>query len=230
MFIDFGDYPDYSGFHKTDWETRSHGLHVWYACQQKKARTESERKSIESEFGARYSLLYELPYYNAIISCVIDPMHCLFLGIAKKFFKVWMANDYLSSEKLQIIQEKVNSFKCPPDIGRIPHQIASRFSGLKADQWKSWTLHFSLYAMKGLIPSPDYSCWCKFVEACSLICRRSVEKLDIHVIDQTIEDFCTDFEGLYGKNNLTPNMHLAQGRSSWSGQSGHSLTTFGGGR
>ena len=165
----FGDYPDYSGFHKTDWETRSHGLHVWYACQQKKAKTESERKSIESEFGARYSLLYELPYYNAITSCVIDPMHCLFLGIAKKFFKVWMANDYLSSEKLQIIQEKVNSFKCPPDIGRIPHKIASRFSGLKADQWKSWTLHFSLYAMKGLIPSPDYNCWCKFVEACSLI-------------------------------------------------------------
>ncbi len=86
-----------------------------------------------------------------LASCIIDPMHCLFLGIAKKFFKVWMANDYLSSEKLQNIQGKVNSFKCPPDVGRTPHKIASKFSGLKADQWKNWTLHFSLFAMKGMI-------------------------------------------------------------------------------
>ncbi len=123
----------------------------WHACQQKKAKTESEKKSIESEFGACYSILHDLPYYDAIAS-IIDPMHCLFLGIAKKFFKVWMANDYLSSEKLQNIQDKVNSFKCPPDVGRIPHKIASKFSGLKADQWKNWTLHFSLFTMKGMIP------------------------------------------------------------------------------
>ena len=46
----------------------------WYAKEQKKANTESQRKEIESEFGARYSLLYELKYYNAISSIVIDPM------------------------------------------------------------------------------------------------------------------------------------------------------------
>ena len=74
----FGDYNDYSGFEKSNWEPRSHALHVWYARRQKTAKTDVERKAIESEFGARYSLLYELPYYNAISSCVIDPMHCLF--------------------------------------------------------------------------------------------------------------------------------------------------------
>ena len=60
---------------------------IWSPTK-KTAKTESERKAVESEFGARYSLLYELPYYNVITSCVIDPMHCLFLGIAKKFLKV----------------------------------------------------------------------------------------------------------------------------------------------
>ena len=38
-----------------------------------------------------------------------------------------------SQENLQTIQERVNSFKCPPDIGCIPHKIVSRFFGLKAD-------------------------------------------------------------------------------------------------
>ena len=46
---------------------------VCYACRQKLSITESENKSIESEFGARYSVLYELPYYNSITSCTIDP-------------------------------------------------------------------------------------------------------------------------------------------------------------
>ena len=205
----FGDYPDYSGFKKSDWEVRSHALHVWYARRQKMARTKSEKKSIESEFGVRYSVLYELPYYNSITSCVIDPMHCLFLGIAKKFFKVWMANNYLNQENLQTIQDKVNSFKCPPDIGRIPHKIVSRFSGLKADQWKSWTLHFSLFSLRDILPQRDYNCWHKFVQACTLICRRSVPKSDLSKIDKVIEGCCSDFECLYGKNNLTPNMHLA---------------------
>ena len=65
-------------------------MHYMYdkLANKKTAKTESERKAVESEFGARYSLLYELPYYNVITSCVIDPMHCLFLGIAKKFLKV----------------------------------------------------------------------------------------------------------------------------------------------
>ena len=31
----FGDYTDYSGFEKSNWEPRSHALHVWYARRQK---------------------------------------------------------------------------------------------------------------------------------------------------------------------------------------------------
>ena len=36
----FGDYPDYSGFDKSNWEARTHGIHVWYGHQQKNASTE----------------------------------------------------------------------------------------------------------------------------------------------------------------------------------------------
>ena len=78
--------------------------------------------------------LYELPYYNAISSCIVDPMHTLFLGIAKRFFNVWCANHFLSEKNFSLIQSKVDAFNCPPDIGRIPYKIGSRFSGLKADQ------------------------------------------------------------------------------------------------
>lgn len=192
----FGDYPDYSGFSKSDWEPRSYALHIWYAYKHRASKTEGERKSIEAAHGARYSSLLELPYYHPISSCIIDPMHCLFLGIAKHFLKVWMSNQILSSDQLQSIQKRVDKFNCPPDIGSIPYKLASSFSGLKSDQWKSWTMYFSLFALKGILPHRDYDCWLIFVKVCIKICRRKIAVSELEEIDQGIQDFCEKFEQL----------------------------------
>ncbi len=110
----FGDYPDYSGFKKSEWEPRSHALHVWFGRKHKTAKTEVQRKAIEHEYGARYYLLYELPYYNAISFCIVDPMHCLFLGISKTFLKVWISHHLISDQQFSLIQSRVNLMKCPP--------------------------------------------------------------------------------------------------------------------
>ena len=186
----FGQYPDYSGFTKENWEVRSHAVHVWYASKQKDAKTMEERREVESMYGARYSLLYELPYYNAISTCIIDPMHCLFLGIAKRVFKVWQNEKILTDDNLKEVQSKVDAFCCPQDIGRIPYKLASNASGLKADQWKNWTMYFSLYALKGVIPHRDYACWLMFVKLCRIICVREINKSDLKTIDELTETFC----------------------------------------
>lgn len=205
----FGDYPDYSGFDKASWEPRTHALHVWYGLCHKKAKTIEEKRTIESISGARYSSMYELPYYNPVSFCVIDPMHCLFLGIAKTFFKAWVSQNILTEDCFTLIQERVDSFNCPPDIGRIPYKIASKFSGLKADQWKNWTLYFSLYALKDFLPPRDYNCWLIFVKVCSSLCRREISVIELDTIDHNVQIFCESFQHLYGKNSLTPNMHFA---------------------
>ena len=57
---------------------------------------------------------------------------------------------YYRNDCLSDVQAKVDSFKCPAGIGRIPYKIASKVSGLKADQWKNWTMYFSLYALKSV--------------------------------------------------------------------------------
>lgn len=205
----FGDYPDYSGFVKSHWEPRMHAIHVWYGLRHKRVKTEDERKKIESISGARYSSLYELEYYNPISSCVIDPMHCLFLGIAKTFFKTWVSKNILTEDQFPQIQERVDSINCPSDIGHIPYKIASKFSGLKADQWKNWTLYFSLFALKDILPLRDYDCWLLFVKVCSSICRREILVSELENIDTMIQSFCEKFECLYGKTCLPPNMHFA---------------------
>ena len=81
--------------------------------------------AIERETGVRYTVLLELPYFDPARMCIIDPMHNLFLGTAKKMIELWKEYDFLPSSVLQNIQEKVNSFVSPHDLGRLPAKIES---------------------------------------------------------------------------------------------------------
>ncbi|POW00769.1 hypothetical protein PSHT_12860 [Puccinia striiformis] len=51
------------------------------AIKWKNASTLSERKAIFKLFGVRYSVLYELPYFDPLSSAVVEPMHNIFLGL-----------------------------------------------------------------------------------------------------------------------------------------------------
>ena len=68
----FGDKPDYTGFDRTLWEMRSKESHHQHAQAHKDCKTAQQQKCIEREYGCRYSVLLELPYYDVIRMCVID--------------------------------------------------------------------------------------------------------------------------------------------------------------
>ena len=97
-------------------------------------------------------------------------MHNLFLGTAKRIFKkIWIPKGLLKEKELKEIQAQVDSMIVPSTIGRIPKKITSAFGGFTAEQWMNWTLVYSLYALRGLIPEEDYKCWESFVLACRLL-------------------------------------------------------------
>ena len=49
-----------------------------------KCITRKDQKTIEQRHGIRYSCLIELPYFDCSRMCIVDPMHNLLLGTAKK--------------------------------------------------------------------------------------------------------------------------------------------------
>ena len=102
----FGSKPDFSGF--TDcstWEPRQLSTHYSKCMEAKHALTASSRTKIEKENGARYSELLRLPYYNVIRYHVIEPMHNLFVGIAKHTTSIWKDCGLLKAEDFKQIQE-----------------------------------------------------------------------------------------------------------------------------
>ncbi|XP_048254385.1 uncharacterized protein LOC125381544 [Haliotis rufescens] len=199
---------DYSGFDRTQWIPRTHEKHIREIRHITSARTKTDREALASSYGTRYSVLSELPYLDLIKMSVVDPMHNLFLGTSKHMLHVWRDTGVLTDKNLDTIQAKVDAVNCPSDIGRIPHKISSGFAGFSADQFKNWTLLFSVYALKDVISDDHLECWRNFVLACRYLCCRVLTENDIKMADLLLISFCENFERLYGRDRVTPNMHL----------------------
>ena len=144
-----------------------------------KAQTANLRVLKEQCTGVRYLVLLNLPHFDIICFHTIDPMHNIFLGIAKHTAKVWKESKVLKTINFETLQKGVDSLNPPPNIGRIPRKIESGFSTFIADQWKHWILIYSLYALYGVIPQRQFKCWSLFVDACKLLCQMCQTKAQV---------------------------------------------------
>ena len=128
------DKLDFSGFDRESWEQRSNEDHRVAAEKVHQAKTPSDAQTFASSSGARYSVLFQLPYYDAIRFALIDSMHNLLLGSAKHVLKTWIEMGILSESDLERVQKRVNLVKPPSEIGCIQSKISEGFKGFTGDQ------------------------------------------------------------------------------------------------
>ena len=86
--------------------------------------------ALQTEYGIRLSALCELSYFSAIRFTIIDFMHNLYLGTAKRMIELWLELNIISEKQLKDIQARVDSVQTASDVGRVPDKIASCFGGL----------------------------------------------------------------------------------------------------
>ena len=115
---------------------------------------------------------------------------------------------HISETQFDIIQERVVSFVVPSDIGRIPHKTRSGFSSFTADQWKNWVVYFSVIALRDILPDNEMECWRHFVLACRVLSSKSITQERIQLGDTLLLQFCRRTEHMFGKESITPNMHM----------------------
>ena len=204
----FGTPTNYSGCNRESWPLRTEHLHRQQCMEIDREKTKTGVQRIEGKYGIRCSVLLGLPYYDPIRFVAIDTMHNLFLGTGKKMFKLWVECGILTPESICQIEDKVRCFKVPPDVGRIPYRISSKYGGFTASQWRNWITIYSPVVLKGILEQQHLQCWLLFVRACSLLCKRIITKEDVASADLFLVTFCKKFEEIYGGNEFTYNMHL----------------------
>lgn len=205
---EFGDVPDYSGYDVSNWLQRTNEQVRSGGVKFLQAKTAQARKAVVRQFGCRYTILSELPSLNIVRNTIIDPMHNLFLGTAKHVLQAWKERAIIKDSQFSDIQHKVDNILVSRKVGRIPGKILHGFSRFTADQWKSWTLVFSIFCLHNVLPSEHLECWRLFVYACALYTSKVVTHQSIEEANQAIVNFCKKAEELYGKEFCTPNMHL----------------------
>ena len=150
-----------------------------------------------------------LPYYDCVRYTIIDPMHNMLLGSAKRILQTqWIENGLIKNKDLDTIQERIGNCILPINVGRIPRKISSSFFNLTADEWKNWTLLFSLIVLHDILPSEHLACWKLFVSACQIYCNSVISLTDIEKARECMDAFFRSAEQLYGSQFLTLNIHL----------------------
>jgi Transposase family tnp2 len=204
----FGGFDDMSSwFTMRDPDNHRQNAISWLHC-----RTEDERKRHVSSTLARWSEMLRLPYHDPIRHLIVDPMHCLFLGIAHWIVKrLWVEGGKITKSQLEEMEEKVNHIKLPADLGRIPNKIATGegFSGFTADQWKTFILVYATPLMWNILADYDREILCNFVRACFLLTSRIIGNNALNEAHSRLLRIALLIEEKYGPEFITPNIHLS---------------------
>jgi hypothetical protein len=130
----FGKEKNASVEPRSNTEHRDNGMQ-WLQCH-----TLAQRSQLTKTTGVRYTELIRLPYYDPVPFAVVDVLHNIYLGTAKRIIHGWIGKGIIDKAALKQIQNVIGDIATPPGIGRIPSKIdtGSGFSG---------SLSLSLYSV-----------------------------------------------------------------------------------
>ncbi|KAG1441082.1 hypothetical protein G6F55_013331 [Rhizopus delemar] len=115
---------------------------------------------------------------------------------------------YLTDVDLKEMQKEANDIILPAQYTPINQKIASDFSDLKADEWRTWCLALSPLLLKSRLPVRHKENWAKFVQACHIVCRPCITQNEATIAHKLFHEFVLGVAELYGPEMVTPNMHL----------------------
>ena len=145
---------------------------------------------------------------HRMLACRLLSMTTKSDSSAKHFMKIVIERMLLSNSQFELLQHRMDRISAPATIGRIPCKIQSGFASFTADQWKNWVIYFSLISMHDILDSDVLECWRHFVLGCRVLCRKSVTAENVQLGDAHLMQFCKRMERLFGRQCITPNMHM----------------------
>jgi hypothetical protein len=108
---------NFSGFTKEDEGTKkTHLAYKAHAKKYKNATTIKARNELAKASGFTWTVLLRLPYYDAIQTPIVDPMHTLFTCVAKTIVTTWINKKILNKKALTA---RLSSMYLPTDVGRL---------------------------------------------------------------------------------------------------------------
>lgn len=107
---------------------------------------------------------------------------------------------------VEVISEKLKKICPPKEISRLPQSLNDR-KFWKGSEWRSFLLFYSLPVLHGYLQTKYLNHWFLLVFSIHCLLQNKVHRCQLDNINMTLCKFIIFTEELYGKENITFNMH-----------------------
>lgn len=165
------------------------------------------------ELGVMGKTVFTFLLYMDVIACFPpDYMHSVLLGAMKQLWTLWTESEHHKESfyigtHLKDIESRILSIRPPSAFPRYPRQLRE-YKKYKANEWEPILIHYLYPALVGIMPQ-------KYMNHVMLLSSSIHQLLDPKLNEVTISScekklnlFLRQFENLYGKHNMSYNIHL----------------------
>lgn len=162
----------------------------------------------DAVFGVKGKTIISRMTKDYIRQTAIDSMHAVFLGIVRALLIIWFDQKIgIFSNYRSYVDEKIRLITPPDFVPRLPRAIMDNLMYLKASELKAWFFYYSIPILKTFMPSHYLEHYMMLVKAIYLINQQSVSVEDLNLAEELIKDFVRQFSLMYGRENMTANLH-----------------------
>ena len=178
--------------------------------RQQMNKAEEERQIIKG-FKDR-SAFFNVRHFNVFWGFPPDYLHNVLLRVLLgTLFKLWFSTlgkeYYIGGVRfLAELDSTLRSIKPPDHIHRLPTSIIKR-SKWKASQGKSFLLHDDIPCSKRILPDLYLEHFALLVEGISPLLTFKISHNNLEKCQRILDRFVAEFKVLYGKHNMTLNVH-----------------------
>ena len=139
-------------------------------------------------------------------------MHGTLLGVTKTLMCLWFSSTrsgkpFFIGKKLKEISKSLCEIRPLDHIQRLPRNIETYYSSLKASEYEAWLLYYCIPCVVGILPHVYLDHFSLLSEAIYLLLGDSITTADIDRAQSLLLSFYKDFEDLYGQGSCGLNVH-----------------------
>lgn len=158
------------------------------------------------------SPLMKLSKFQMVNGFVPEYQHSVCLGVTRQLTTLWLdsrnnAKPWYIGTKSEMIDKLLLAIKPPVELTRVPRSVKEK-KYWKASEWRSFLLFYALPVLSGILSKKYLNHLFLLVFGVYTLLQENIQIVDINNAEKALKKFVMEFEKLYGRENMTFNLHL----------------------
>ncbi|KAI7814300.1 hypothetical protein IRJ41_012122 [Triplophysa rosa] len=210
----------FNGIYGCDFCYHKGGRSYSYTCPEPSLRCESEHfqhamtaTPQQHVMGVKGpSPLMKLANFQMVNGFVPEYQHSVCLGVTRQLMTLWLDSTnhdkpWYIGTKSEVIDKQLLSIQPPVELTRVPQSVKER-KYWKASEWRSFLLFYALPVLCGVLSKKYWNHLFLLVFGIYSLLQEKISMVEVDSAENTLKKFDREFEKLYGKENMTFNVHL----------------------